>query len=320
MDFVGIRSFRETGEHSYHRRAYNHDYRSPFIYHIIIKKRESCVSFGAVEGDARIAPGNFGCAKIKESELGQIIAKTILHLPYEFPIIKVHQFCVMPDHVHLLIRILYRSDKHLDFYMNELVNRIAIKYSRELGAGVCCEDIFEPGYCDKPLYESRSLNDLFVYIRENPHRLAMRQQYPHFFQRARKLLIGDKEYEAYGNLFLFRNPDKEAVKISRKFTVEEKTQKKEAWLTKALDGTVLVSPFIAAEEKEVRKKAEALGAKIILITNEAFGERFKPSGQDFKLSSEGRLLIISLGLPPKTELHRSHCLQMNSLAQAICSL
>ena len=45
----------------------------------------------------------------------------------------------------------------------------------------------------------------------------MRMQYPKFFQRIRKLEIGEKEYEGYGNLFLFRNPDKIAVKISSKF-------------------------------------------------------------------------------------------------------
>ncbi|MDE6795015.1 MAG: hypothetical protein K2J63_06880, partial [Muribaculaceae bacterium] len=80
----------------------------------------------------------------------------------------------------------------------------------------------------------------------------MRQQFPHFFQRVRKLRIGEKDYEAYGNLFLIRNPDKAAVKISRKFTLEEKQQKQSRWLSDAAKGTVLVSPFISQEEKRIR--------------------------------------------------------------------
>lgn len=182
------------------------------------------------------------------------------------------------------------------------------------------EEIFERGYCDKPLYEERSLDGLFVYIRENPHRLAMRMQYPQFFQRVRKLKINDAEYEAYGNLFLFRNPDKEPVKISRKHTPEERERNRALWLSHASEGTVLVSPFISPAEKDIRTEAEALGAKIILITHEAFPERFKPASHDFKLCTEGRLLIISMGLPAGVPLSRAHCLQMNALAETIAKL
>ncbi len=224
----------------------------------------------------------------------------------------------MPDHVHLLLQVLFGSDKHLDFYIDSLKERIAAKYSEIKGKDILDEEIFEVGYCDKPLYDNRSLDGLFQYIRVNPHRLAMRMQFPKFFQRVRKLRIADKDYEAYGNLFLFRNPDKEAVKISRKFTQEEKQQKINHWLCEAARGTILVSPFISREEKEIRKEAENLGAKIILITHEAFPDRFKPSAHDFDLCTEGRLLIISLGLPVGTSLSRQHCLQMNTLAEIIC--
>ncbi len=317
MNYSAIRPLKETGQHSYHRRSFAHNYYSPFIYHIIIKKAAGCIIFGTVEGDARIAPGLPGGASIKESELGKLIAKAILHLQYEFPIIKIYQFCVMPDHVHILLQILFQSDKHLDFYIAALKDRIVAKYSAIESKEIHQEEIFEAGYCDKPLYDDRSLNALFKYIRENPHRLAMRQQYPHFFRRIRKLKIGEKEFEAYGNLFLFRNPDKEAIKISRKFTPEECQQKREHWLLASSQGSVLTSPFISKAEKEIRSAAEKIGGRIILITHEAFPERFKPSAHDFSLCCEGRLLIISMGLPPKTPLSRAMCLSMNDLAKEI---
>lgn len=224
----------------------------------------------------------------------------------------------MPDHVHILLQILYRSDKHLNFYIDCLKTKTADKYSKIKNLEIKEQFIFEMGYCDKPLYDNRSLNGLFRYIRENPHRLAMRQQFPQFFQRVRKLKIGDKEYEAFGNFSLFRNPDKEAVNISRKFTAEEKAQKKACWLNSAAKGTVLVSPFISKEEKSIRAEAEALGGCIILITHEAFPESFKPSAHDFYLCCEGRLLILSLGLSQNEKLSRNHCLKMNSLAEMIC--
>ena len=301
----------------YHKRAFAHNYRAPFIYHIILKKQDGFLRFGDVKGDARIAPGLPGSAFIKENVLGSIISKSILGIQRQFPILQIYQFKVMPDHVHILLRVKDWSDQHLDFYIETLKSNICRIYSNEICRQVTALDIFQPGYCDKPLLLQRNLDVLFRYIRENPHRLAMRQQFPHFFQRSRKLKIGDNEYEAFGNMFLFRNPDKEAVRISRRLTHDEKEQKKERWLTAASKGSVLVSPFISKDEKAVRAEAEAMGAKIILIVHEAFPDRFKPAAHDFALCTGGRLLIVSLGLPPGTGLGRSHCLQMNALAETI---
>lgn len=301
----------------YHKRAFAHNYRAPFIYHIILKKMKGAMGFGEIAGDARIPYGSPGCAFIKESLLGSIIAKKIIEIQKIFPILQIYQFCVMPDHVHILLRIKDWSEHHLDYYIDYLKSIIATKYSQAVNKSMRGEDIFEPGYCDKPLLLGRSLDTLFRYVRENPHRLAMRRQYPQFFQRARNIKIGQRQFEAYGNLFLLRNPDKEAVKISRKDSPEAVADKTSRWLDEASRGTVLVSPFISPKEKAIRAKAEAVGASVILITHEAFPERFKPSDHDFALCSAGRLLILSLSLPAKTPLVRETCLQMNALAAEI---
>lgn len=315
-----ISPLRDSGEHSYHRRSFHHDYHNPFIYHIILKKIKDCESFGSVTGDARIAPGNPGCAAINETRLGKIIAKSLLRLPYDHPILKLYQFCVMPDHLHILLQLLFRSDNHLDFYIDNLKEKIATRYSNQTGRPITADEIFESGYCDKPLYDDRSLDSWYRYIRENPHRLAMRIQYPMFFQRVRNLRIGNHDCQAYGNLFLLRNPDKATVKVSRKYSEEEKQKRKAQWIESASRGTILVSPFISPTEKAIRTKAESLGAKIILVTHEAFPERFKPAAHDFQQCSEGRLLIISLGYPPGSGLTRRICLQMNNIAQTIASI
>lgn len=306
-----------SGIHSYHRRSFHHDYHNPFSYHIILKKRSACITFGSVTGDARIPYGNPSCAAIEESPLGMILAKTVLHLPYDYPILKLHQFCVMPDHIHLLLQVLFHSDKHLDFYIDLLKERIAKRYSDKIEQSISEEDIFERGYCDKPLYDDRNLDGWYRYIRENPHRLAMRRQYPRFFRRVRNLKIDNHQYQAYGNLFLLRNPDKIAVKISRKYSEEEKQQKKKLWIESASKGSVIVSPFISPAEKAIRDEVESIGGKIILIIHEAFTERFKPAKHDFDICSEGRLLIISIGKPIPSSLSRADCLTMNELAQAI---
>lgn len=312
--------FKPDFKHSYTRRCHGHDYRAPFIYHIILSKAEGCQPFGSVKGDARIEPGKPGSAYIELSLIGNIIQTALKTLPKDFPIIQLYQYCVMPDHVHILLRVLERSEMHLGFYVTKLKGKVRENYSQLKGREINSEEIFKPNYCDKPLTRRRSLDGLFRYIRLNPHRLAMRRQYPEFFKRVRKLKIDDQEYEAYGNLFLFRNPDKAAVKISRSFTEEEKARKKARWLEDASTGTVLVSPFISKEEKTIRAEADSIGANIILITHEAFSERFKPPSHDFDLCSSGRLLIISLREPLGTELTRDLCRRMNALAEEVAKL
>ena len=80
--------------HSYTRRCHGHDYRAPFIYHIILSKADGCATFGSVKGDARIKPGRPGSAYIEMSPLGNIIKNAIKALPKDFPIVQLYQYCV----------------------------------------------------------------------------------------------------------------------------------------------------------------------------------------------------------------------------------
>ena len=301
----------------YNKRAFSHNYYAPFIYHIILSKKDSFPVFGKVIGDANIPYGSAGCADIQENKFGQIISKSILGLPKKYPIILIYQFKVMPDHVHMLLRVQDWSDYHLDFYIKELTEFIAKNFSKIIGKHIEDIEIFEEGYCDKPLLLQITLDGWYKYLQLNPHRLAMRIQYPNFFKRIENLRIGERDYAAYGNLFLFSNPDKSAIKISRSFSDLEIEQLKKKWCLEAKKGTIMVSPFISPREKEIRKMIEKEDGKIILITHEIYSDRYKPSSHNFELCSTGRLLIISLGYPLKTNLSREICNEMNKLAVEI---
>lgn len=301
----------------YHKRAFRHNYRAPFIYHIILGKQPSFPRFGEVEGDCRIPVGNPGAAFIRESLFGRFVAKSIVGLPYDFPFIRLHQFKVMPDHVHILLETTEWLEEDLDAYIDKLKDKVALKITRAGNKRVERDEIFIPGFCDKPLLLKRSLDVLYKYIDSNPHRLATRIQNPSFFRRTTSLRINNRLYEAYGNLFLMGNPEKEAVKISRRYSKEECENLRDKWLWEASRGTALVSPFISPAEKKIRAEAEAAGARVILIVPESFPERFKPSFHNFNLCSEGRLLIISMGQKPGSPLTRETCVKLNELAHEI---
>ncbi len=125
-------------------------------------------------------------------------------------------------------------------------------------------------------------------------------------------MIGETQCQLYGNHHLLDNPFKEQVIVHRADTAEQFERNKEKWLYTAANGGILVSPFISRREKEIRREAEELGGRFILIANRPFGDREKPVGKDFGLCAEGRLLIIAPQSP--LDFSRSACLQMNTLA------
>lgn len=146
--------------------------------------------------------------------------------------------------------------------------------------------MFDEGFNDQILHSGRSLDVLFRYLRDNPRRLAVRQACPERFRRVNGMEVCGRNVQAYGNLFLLHHPFKEQVVIHRADSAEKRMRNRERWLYTASNGGVLVSPFISSDEKAVRAEAEAAGARIIIVTNEPMGPRWKPAAHDFALCEE----------------------------------
>lgn len=300
--------------HSYKRRAHHHDYYAPYIYHITIMKAAMVPAFGQIAGDCRIAPGAAGCAYIEPSALGRIIITEIKAMPRYHPIVQLYQYIVMPDHVHILLRITERSPKALGYYIGNFTGGVRRAWRNSTGLDY---PIFEKGYNDRIIGPKRSLDTVFRYIRTNPHRLAVRKFYPDFFRKVYNVTIGGTKCQTYGNQFLMRNPFKEQVVIHRSDNEQTRANNRDLWLYTAANGGVLVSPFISPGEKEIRKEAEQIGGKIILISNQFMDERYKPFSHDFELCCEGRLLIVSIGTETISKLSRQSCLAMNTIAATL---
>ena len=302
--------------HKYTRRKKDHDYFSSCHYHIILRKASRCEYFGRLTGDARIPEGNPGCAHINHSKVGKIIAGNVYDWSKEFPVLKFYQYNVMPDHVHIFFWVREKTDKHLGKMVAILKANISKEVSSFFHTNIASSDIFEENFTDKIVYSGRNFDTIRRYIRENPHRLAMRFQFPDFFKRREIFEFGGEAYEAYGNHFILENPFKMVVRAHRKNTAEENEKLKEECLEHTAAGGVLVSPFIHPVEKEIKEAAERMGGKIILIQNEAFREKYKPAESNFNLCGEGRLLIVA---PVKSmeKFSRETCMKMNDLAEII---
>lgn len=292
-------------------RAQWHDYRSPQIYHITLMKRPEVAPFGTPAGDWQIKPGGQGSPFIQASPLGRVVKSCLRDFTRINPSIRILQYALMPDHLHLLLSV----EEKLD----EILGRRLAAFKVSVNHRAQIESVFAKGFNDQILTPKRNLHAIYTYLRENPYRLAVRRANPDFFSRINRIDIGGTQCQAYGNLHLLANPFKEQVIIHRADTPGQREAMRSIWLHCGVNNGILVSPFISPAEKAIRNEAEAAGAKTILIIHETFGERFKPAARDFNLCVQGRLLIISLGLPAGTPLTRSLCLRMNALAQTIAS-
>lgn len=307
-------------EHKYTRRKHGHDYNAPCAYHFILKKLSSAPDFGVLTGDPRIAPGNPGCADIANSSLGDIIEEAILNLPCFNRSIQIYQYKIMPDHVHLLLRVNETMHRPIGSYIGGMKTGIKKKWNRHrraYGSFADEEEVFEENFTDKIIYPGRSLDAIFRYIRENPHRLAIRRQHPGFFQRIKNIHIGGEQFMAYGNLFHLRNPFKSQVVVHRRNTPRQNEELHEGWMREAATGGVLVSPFIAPLEKKAYREAIELGGRIIYIQHESFSERYKPSEREFNLCCEGRILLMAPVNSYGKDITQQICHKMNKIAEEI---
>lgn len=289
-----------------HRRAEWHDYRSRCTYMVTVGINEGAPSLGSLAG-----------CQIELSEAGKIVTDEIMTTPLHNPEIEIMSFIVMPDHFHLLLRVKRRMSRAL----GDVVQAIKSVCTRRIRASYGNADIvvFQSGFHDRIVRDVSQLQTLQKYIADNPRRLMIKRRTPELFKKVIHLDIGDYRCTAIGNMFLLRDFYKRAVVIHRSSSAEEKNSQIESLIRLVREGCVLVSAFISKDEKLVRDRAIEVGGSIIHLCKEGFPPRYKPSGLEFELCSQERLLKLSPWeySTRKTPLTREQALLMNNLARCI---
>lgn len=313
--------------HSMKRRCFCHDYYERGIYMITLE----------VEGRRPIL-GELVGERVELSELGRAVADCWRQIPRFHPEVSLIESAVMPDHFHGLLFVRERMARHL----GEVVRGFKIgctKAYRALvasgqsgasspsGAGAIygsntapAPQLFAEGYHDRILLRRGQLQVLINYIRTNAKRLAIIRSHPDFFTRLNSLEIEGRTYAAYGNPFLLNQPDRLQIQCSRRLTADEIAAQCETLLNKAERGAVLVSPCISPGEKEIARAALADGLPLIVLLENGFAPKFKPSGRYFDACSNGKLLMLAPWPHhfEKRTITRAQCLALNAMAQEIC--
>lgn len=280
--------------HSMLRRASWHDYRKRSMYMITLTRHTDWHKpFSVVAGNPSVLYGP-EAVHVRLCLPGEIITEELRNMLLNFPEIQLIKSVVMPDHVHLQLFVRQNTDYHLGRAIN-LFKGNCTKSMCKADASFAASgySFFSKGYHDRIVTGDAQAPRISRYIEDNPRRWAIRQTNRDFFTKRHIISSEGRHFCAYGNIHLLRHPDRMAVKVSRKHSTAERHRLAARWYETARSGGVIISSFIHREEKRLRRDLMAIGAKIIHLQTEPFGERFKPMGTAFDLCAEGKVLILA---------------------------
>lgn len=297
-------------QHSQKRRALWHDYSGRGLYMVTMVIAGRRALFGHIEGSPTAtadAPHMvytlLGC-KILNQELAKI--------SHYYPMVEVWKATLMPDHLHLLlyVRQPLPDGNHLGLVIRgfksgctrawwALQEEGAMPTIASDGSGQR-PSLFEDGYHDRLIRREGLLEAIRRYMDENPLRYAIRRQWPDIMERRLHLLIGGRDYAAFGNLFLLKYPDKVQVFFHRRAAdgtpyelTDTYAQEQAHLLQQADEGAVLVTPGISRGERLIKQAALERGLPLIHLQKEPIGAYWKPEQQRFYACAQGTLLILA---------------------------
>lgn len=231
---------------------FGHDYAVPGTYEVTIAVAGRQPVFGQVQGTTK-AGGE--PPHIVPSALGRaVLNDEIPKIHHYYPMVDVWQVCLMPDHMHLIVRISkpLPTGKHLGIIIGAFKGGVSRAWWKLSAAGAPTAaahstaappsptaatpstavrpvsttvpvasaagtppPLFEPNYNDHILMREGQLANWKRYLRDNPYRYMMRREYPDLFQRALCITIDGVRYSAFGNMLLLRQPEKHQVFFHR---------------------------------------------------------------------------------------------------------
>ena len=164
------------------------------------------------------------------------------------------------------------------------------------------------------------------YVQMNPQRLATKRLHPGFFRVQRGVEIAGHAYDAVGNIAILLENQRATVHVRRKMVeAAERGEDKplrdymNGCVAAARAGAVMVSPFISSKEKEVLNVLVKEQHLVVYLSDNGFGEYYKPSDALFDSVAAGRMLILSPHSyeAKKQHISRNKCVMLNNLAEEI---
>ena len=147
-------------------RLSGYDYTTPGAYFVTICTFEKKCIFG------KITPGNMiGQARLHYSPVGQIAVKCLLDLEAHYSNIKIDHWVIMPNHIHMLIRIEERINPFPTavYDIPNVVGKYKAAVTRAVGnAFMHSERLWQASFYDHIIRNDQDYQTVWQYIDGNP--------------------------------------------------------------------------------------------------------------------------------------------------------
>ncbi len=253
--------------------------------------------------------------------LAQTIHNFVEHSP---GIESATPFAIMPDHIHLLIKLNSHPErlsllKYMHILRRQLIRTFIIQ------TGITTE-LFEPTWHDLIVKRHHQLNNFAYYICNNAHMRLLRQQHHDRFHCTRGYThwrLGGLSVDLVGTPELLDEPALLAVRLSRKILEGSlEWEKAMAFYDAWRPGMTAVGTWWSKAERAAAQRILANGGNIIHLSPTGFPNHWHPAGTNAQKScAEGHTLYLSpyphqtQQLPQGETRHR--CLELNTLAQTM---
>jgi len=311
------------------------DYSTPYFYMVTLKRNEGLEAFSEI-----VAPGECLLNAITRSFVGVIRG---FHEVWRC-IEPITCFSVMPDHIHLLIKIrnvenrvtlpkiVWQLKRHLERAYWEVAGGAAASSTLTAGdakSGAASRadgfHVFEQKWHDWIVKTDGQLAAFTRYIRENPRRHWIRASHRENFRRVGELKFLGRKWFGYGNAAILDLPVIEPFRCSRKWREGgEEWQEAIARAERIGPGGAGIGTFMSPCEKACGNAIAKAGGRLIVLSPEGFGERWHPSRKLEGFCAEGRMLFLSLypemaRQPTRKELY-DRCHEMGDVVvEGLCN-
>ena len=303
-------------------RLFDFDYKTPFFYMVTVIRLPNLADFSEIAQDGRLIRNAITAAF--ELTIGSFHEKWRCIEP-------ISPFVVMPDHIHLLIKIKPTPDRvALGVIVSQLMKALRSDYWRVVAADAATRntrippqgvapcaaaqgrgnsrettaaaqgrralpDIFNKEWHDWIVKRDGQLATFRRYIRENPERAALRRRNSQFFGAVRRVSFLGREWLAYGNLEILKLPVLLPIKGHR--TTLQDSPEWNALVAAASrigPGGAGVSTFMSPLEKACGNAIAKAKGKWVVLSPDGFGQRWHPPREKERFCAQGRMLFLSL--------------------------
>ena len=288
------------------------NYRSPFFYMVTIKKRRGLPAFSRITGKSEAAIlSQHAAAAIQELQRhpeafleNTVVTAALLAAIERFAndtssVESITPVAIMPDHIHLLIRIRDTGNQMpLGSIVVLLMRKLARAYWEALGspsADGTVQPVFEREWHDWIVKRKGQLKAFATYIIENPFRAWRRQRNGGLFLTRHTVQFLGRTWFAYGNDELLERPVLVPLKGHRR-TLPNSPEWKDLVerASRIGPGGAGISTFMSPLEKDCGNAIAKAGGGMVVLSPDGFGPRWHPAEKKERFCAEGRMLFLSL--------------------------